>query len=215
MDSGARKCNNVSKANQRRLDCLHEAGHAVMAWIQGVTIIEIRLVPDHEAGELAATTSTKLPGPTWEHWSLDDVIAQMRIVLAGPRAEQLGPAPMSAGEREFVKQERNKHLLKAMQYAKQFGGSRIQDALIPRLAASAEKDVDEVFNRTVVVQSVRALASELLGRESILGPDAEAFIASKITEQQRNALQECCVTKPRARATSASAASETQSDEHQ
>ena len=120
---------------------------------------------------------------------------------------------MSAAEREHAKWDRNQHRLKAVGYAKQFGGGRIDDASIPILAVSAEKDVDEVFNKTVVIRSVTALASELLRREAILGPDAEAFIASRITEQQRNALQECCVT--RSRTTSASAASETQSDEHQ
>ena len=99
----------MSKSNQRRLDCLHEAGHAVMAWIDGVAITAVRLVPDYEAGSLAATTGTVCPAPA--QWTPQDIVSHMRIVLAGPQAEQLGPAAVSARDRKFAKWEgdRNEH----------------------------------------------------------------------------------------------------------
>jgi hypothetical protein len=188
----------MSKANQRRIDCFHESGHAVMAWVEGVTIFEMRLVPDHEGGKHSATTSYDSPGAKPEEWTLSDIVAHMRIAMAGPVAEQQGPAPVSAFEREFAKLEETQHLMQAVQVIQQFGANRINDDDIPILAESARQDVIAVFSKTYVTQCVKTLALELLRDKSISGPDAEALIAGRITHEQRNSLRlECCLTGAR------------------
>ena len=187
--------NPMSKANRRRIDCFHESGHAVMAWIEGVTIFEMRLVPDHEGGKHSATTSYDCPGAKPEEWTLNDIVAHMRITMAGPVAEQQGPAPVSAFEREFAKWEETQHLMQAVQVIQQFGANRINDDDIPILAESARQDVIAVFSKSYVTQCVKMLALELLRCESISGPGAEALIAGRITDEQRNSLRlECCLS---------------------
>jgi hypothetical protein len=188
----------MSKANQRRVDCFHESGHAVMAWIEGVTIYEMRLVPDHEGGKHSATTSYDSPGANPEEWALSDIVAHMRITMAGPVAEQKGPAPVSGFEREFAKWEETQHLMQAVQVIQQFGANRINDDDIPILAESARRDVIDVFSKSYVTQCVKMLARELLRSKSISGPKAETLIAGRITHEQRNSLRlECCQTGAR------------------
>ncbi len=186
----------MSKSNQRKINCFHESGHAVQAWVEGARIIEIRLVPTHEQGQYAATTLTDSPGPNPDNWTVDDIFTQMRITLAGTEGDQRGPLPVTAIERRFQAWEFEQHLAQAIQYATQFGAGRIEHDAIPILAASVEQDVAAVFQNPCVTRCVEALARELLRREAIPGPDAEAFIASRITEEQRTAIrQECCLTK--------------------
>jgi hypothetical protein len=185
----------MSKSNQRKIDCNHESGHAVMAWIEGVEITESRLVPEDEPGKHSATTTYGCPGVNPEDWTLDQIASRMRIALAGMEGENRGPLPVSTFEQAYAKRQGEQHCIQAMQYAKQFGGTRIPEAGIPTLAVSAEKDVIEVFRHACVVRCVEALARELLRRERIAGPDVEAFIASRITEEQRATIRrECCLT---------------------
>ena len=111
----------MSKSNQRKINCYHEAGHAVQAWLEGVEIIEIRLVPEHEQGQHAATTLTHSPGPNPDNRTVDDIFTQMRITLAGTEGDQRGPLPVTGIERRFQAWEFEQHLAEAMQYAEQFG----------------------------------------------------------------------------------------------
>jgi hypothetical protein len=130
------------------------------------------------------------------NWTVDDIFTQMRITLAGPEGDQRGPLPVTAIERRFQAWEFEQHMAQALQYAMQFGAGRIEHDAIPILAASAEQDVAAVFQNPCVVRCLEALARELLRRETILGQDAEAFISSRISEEQRLALRrECCLTK--------------------
>ena len=186
----------MSKSNQRKIDCFHEAGHAVQAWIEGVEIMEIRLVPTHEKGQHAATILTKSPGHSPENWTVDDIFAHMRITLAGTEGDQRGPLPVTGIERRFQAWEFEQHLAQVIQYATQFGIGRIEDDAIPILAASVEQDVAAVFQNPCVTRCVEALARELLRRETIPGPEAEVFIAARITEEERTTIrQECCLTR--------------------
>jgi hypothetical protein len=185
----------MSKSNQRKIDSLHESGHAITAWLQGVRIIEMRLVPDDEPGKHAATTTFDCPGAKPEDWTLDRIVSQMRITLAGTEGDKRGPSPVSTLEREFAKWEDQQHQLEAMQYAKQFGANRINEADIPALLAGTEQDVIAVFRHACVVRCLEALARKLLRRETIPGPDAEAFIAARISEEERAVIRrECCLT---------------------
>ena len=189
----------MSKANERKINCYHESGHAVMAWIEGIEIIEMRLVPDDEPGKHAATTALDCPGIEPEDWTLHQIVSVMRIALAGTEGERRGPLPVSPLERSFAELENKQHLLMAMEYANQFGAGRIEHDAIPIFAASAEQDVIAVFKHACVTRCIEALARELLRRECIAGPDAEAFIASRITDEQRLVLrQECCLTGAKA-----------------
>jgi hypothetical protein len=186
----------MSKANRRNINCYHESGHAFKAWLEGVTIAEIRLVPECEPGQHAAITWMKSPGANPENWTLENIISQMRITMAGPEADKRGLSPVTGSERQFAAWEFEQHQLESMQYAKQFGAGRIQHDAIPTLAASAEQDVVEVFKYACVTRCVEALAQELLRRERIAGPDAEAFISSRINQEQRLALRrECSLTR--------------------
>jgi hypothetical protein len=121
--------------------------------------------------------------------------ADMRITIAGPEGERLGPYPVSLHERELAKSEQAQHFSEAMQYAKQMGGGRINDTEIPRLLASLQQDVIAVFDKSCVARCVDALARELLRCESISEADTQSFIGSRITEQQRIAVrEECCLS---------------------
>jgi hypothetical protein len=185
----------MSRSNRRRVDCYHEADHAVMAFIEGVTIQGLRLVPDDETGKHSATTVMACPGTIASDWTLYQVVGYMRIAIAGPEGERFGPIPVSTTERQYAKSEQTQHFLEAMQYAKQLGGGRINDTEIPRLLASLQQDVIAAFQKSYVARCVDALARELLRCESISGTDAQAFIASGITEQQRIAVREqCCLS---------------------
>jgi hypothetical protein len=181
----------MSKSNERRRNAFHEAGHCAMAWIEGTPIDEVRLVPDDEAGRHAATTGTVCPPPG--QWKPKDVIAHMRITLAGPQADRFGPVPATTCEREFAKREAAQHQMQTVLFAKHFGETRMDDASIAKLAASAEQDVIAVFQRNYVIRCVDALARELLQRQSLSGPEVEAFIAGRISEEQRKALREECL----------------------
>lgn len=89
--------------------------------------------------------------------------------------------------------ERGQHLLEALQYAKQFGN--IADADLPVIVASVEDDVAAAFKESCIIRCVDALTRELLRHQTISGVDAEAFIASRITEGQRIAVrEECCLS---------------------
>ena len=179
----------MSKANQRRADCFHEAGHAVMAWVQGVRISSIRLVPESEEGVHSAQTLT-VPGALS---SMADAACRMRTTLAGTFGERLGPAPEGQRDVGFAKWEREQHYLQAAAYARQLLEAKGQE--LTRLVLSAEKDVDEVFQKPHVARCVERLARLLLERGELSGPEAERFIASQITEEQRAALwRECCLT---------------------
>jgi hypothetical protein len=191
----------MSKSNQRKIDCYHESGHALQAWLEGIEIIELRLVPEHEAGELSAVTEMRIPGPTAQ-WTRHDLFGHMRVTLAGPVAEQLGPMPATAVERELAKHEDIQHSLKAVFYAQQFGAGRIPDDSVPIFVASARQDVIEAFKYACVTRCVKVLVRELLRRERIAGPDAEAFIASQITLEERTTIRrECCLTGAKERQT--------------
>jgi hypothetical protein len=166
-----------------------------MAFIEGVAIQGLRLVPDDEPGKHSATIVMDCPGLNPADWTLNQVAGYMRIAIAGPEGERLGPYPVSLHEREYAKSEQTQHLLEAMQYAKQMGGGRVKDTEIPRLLASLQQDVIAVFDKSCVARCVDALARELLRRESISGADTQSFIASRITEEQRIAVREdCCLS---------------------
>ena len=53
-----------------------------------------------------------------------------------------------------------------------------------------------MFRHACVVRCVEALARELLRRETIPGPGAEAFIAARISEEERAVMRrECCLAR--------------------
>jgi hypothetical protein len=174
----------ISKANMRRIDAYHEAGHAVMAWIEGVEITEVRLVPDHECGDKAATTTMLVPAPN--EWTLDRLASQVCVTFAGPEGEKYGPV----GNLQFAKWEREQHLYQAIGLVKQFGSAYLPDAdrAAPFLA-SLEGHVQRVFEIRSVVHCVELLAREILRRESIPGAEVTRLITERITEEERLVLR--------------------------
>ncbi len=152
-------------------------------------------MPENEPGKHSATTEMTFPDSP-EHWTHDQIVSKMRITLAGMEGERRGPLPVGTLEQTLAKWEGEQHYLEAMQYAKQFGGARINEAGIPTLVASVEQDVVEIFKYACVARCVEALARELLRRGHIEGSDVEAFIAVRISEEQRATIhRECCLTK--------------------
>lgn len=185
----------MSKVNQQRLSCFHEAGHAVQAWIEGIPILKLRLVPETEEGPFNATIATEVPGNKPEDWQIADIVAYMRMTLAAPEAEKLAPMPNRAIERGYQKAEAHEHMLQALQFGKQLGGGRLDKNGIVNLVAGSEVDVNEVFQKGFVIRCVEALASELFRHKTLLGSDVEAFIGHRISNDQRTVLQrECCLT---------------------
>ena len=61
-----------------------------MAWIEGVEIAGIRLIPDSEPGEYAAMTQMKCPGSNPEDWTFERIVSHMRITMAGPEGDKRG-----------------------------------------------------------------------------------------------------------------------------
>lgn len=135
----------------------HEAGHAVVACVQGGRIVRITIEPDED----------DLYGDTEVAWQMNNVdrkqhiLREIRTLMAGPITEAIYTEQEDIFE---VTTESSADWLRAAQFASQlFPSAGKQSKLLAQLA----QEVRDLIGRDKIWSAIAALADELEAHETL------------------------------------------------